>query len=155
MKQRRSVCLLSQHTSTTAVQFDAAPNIEACAVLIALCNTGEQMLWLLRRALLLRCYFALCLVKIVCSLSPERCSNYTLLTLFSALLSTGAGHIIGISSKSGFISLIPFKKCKVYIIFIHYTQTDIFQMFISKNVDDYNCRLRKIPPPHLPLHNTP
>ena len=58
---------------------------------------------------------------------------------------TGAGHIIRISSKSWFMSVIPFKKWNLYIIFIHYTQTDIFQMFISFNFDDYYWQLMKIP----------
>ncbi len=44
---------------------------------------------------------------------------------------TGAGHIIRISSKSWFISLIPFKKWNLYNVYIHSTQTDIFQVFIS------------------------
>ncbi len=44
---------------------------------------------------------------------------------------TGAGHIIRISSKSWFISLIPFKKWKLYNVYIHSTQTDVFQVFIS------------------------
>ncbi len=39
---------------------------------------------------------------------------------------TGAGHIIRISSKSWFISLIPFKKWNLYNVYIHSTQTDIF-----------------------------
>ncbi len=43
---------------------------------------------------------------------------------------TGAGHIIRISSKSWFISLIPFKKWNLYNVYIHSTQTDIFQVFI-------------------------
>ena len=60
-------------------------------------------------------------------------------------LFTGAGHIIRISSKSWFISLLPFKKWNLYIIFIHDTQIEIFQMFISFNFDDYNWQLRKIP----------
>ncbi len=42
---------------------------------------------------------------------------------------TGAGHIIRISSKSWFISLIPFKKWNLYNVYIHSTQTDIFQVF--------------------------
>ncbi len=46
-------------------------------------------------------------------------------------LYTGAGHIIRISSKSWFISLIPFKKWNLYNVYIHSTQTDIFQVFIS------------------------
>ncbi len=46
-------------------------------------------------------------------------------------LFTGAGHIIRISSKSWFISLIPFKKWKLYNVYIHSTQTDVFQVFIS------------------------
>ncbi len=41
---------------------------------------------------------------------------------------TGAGHIIRISSKSWFISLIPFKKWNLYNVYIHSTQTDIFQV---------------------------
>ncbi len=51
---------------------------------------------------------------------------------------TGAGHIIRISSKSWFISLIPFKKWNLYNVYIHSTQTDIFQVFIYFNFDDYN-----------------
>ncbi len=39
---------------------------------------------------------------------------------------TGAGHIIRISSKSWFISLIPFKKWNLYNVYIHSTQTDIY-----------------------------
>ncbi len=50
---------------------------------------------------------------------------------------TGAGHIIRISSKSWFISVIPFKKWNLYNVYIHSTQTDIFQVFISFNFDDY------------------
>ncbi len=53
---------------------------------------------------------------------------------------TGAGHIIRISSKSWFISLIPFKKWNLYNVYIHSTQTDIFQVFISFNFDDYNSK---------------
>ncbi len=49
---------------------------------------------------------------------------------------TVAGHIIRISSKSWFISLIPFKKWNLYNVYIHSTQTDIFQVFISFNFDD-------------------
>ena len=62
-----------------------------------------------------------------------------------SLAYTGAGHIIRISSKSWFMSVIPLKKWNLYIIFIHYTQTDIFQMFISFNFDDYYWQLMKIP----------
>ncbi len=58
---------------------------------------------------------------------------------------TGAGHIIRISSKSWFISLIPFKKWNLYNAYIHSTQTDIFQLFISFNFDDYNWQLMKTP----------
>ncbi len=58
---------------------------------------------------------------------------------------TGAGHIIRISSKSWFISLIPFKKWNLYNVYIHSTQTDIFQVFISFNFDDYNWQLIKTP----------
>ncbi len=57
----------------------------------------------------------------------------------------GAGHIIRISSKSWFISLIPFKKWNLYNVYIHSTQTDIFQVFISFNFDDYNWQLMKTP----------
>ncbi len=53
---------------------------------------------------------------------------------------TGAGHIIRISSKSWFISLIPFKKWNLYNVYIPSTQTDVFQsvyffnlMIISDN----------------------
>ncbi len=53
---------------------------------------------------------------------------------------TGAGHIIRI-----FISLIPFKKWNLYNVYIHSTQTDIFQVFISFNFDDYNWQLMKTP----------
>ncbi len=58
---------------------------------------------------------------------------------------TGAGHIIRISSKSWFISLIPFKKWNLYNVYIHSTQTDIFQVFIYFNFDDYNWQLMKTP----------
>ncbi len=58
---------------------------------------------------------------------------------------TGDGHIIRISSKSWFISLIPFKKWNLYNVYIHSTQTDIFQVFISFNFDDYNWQLMKTP----------
>ncbi len=58
---------------------------------------------------------------------------------------TGAGHIVRISSKSWFISLIPFKKWNLYNVYIHSTQTDIFQVFISFNFDDYNWQLMKTP----------
>ncbi len=58
---------------------------------------------------------------------------------------TGAGHIIRISSKNWFISLIPFKKWNLYNVYIHSTQTDIFQVFISFNFDDYKWQLMKTP----------
>ncbi len=58
---------------------------------------------------------------------------------------TGAGNIIRISSKSWFISLIPFKKWNLYNVYIHSTQTDIFQVFISFNFDDYKWQLMKTP----------
>ncbi len=58
---------------------------------------------------------------------------------------TGAGHIIRISSKSWFISLIPFKKWNLYNVYIHSTQTDIFQVFIYFNFDDYKWQLMKTP----------
>ncbi len=56
--------------------------------------------------------------------------------LIYTYIHTGAGHIIRISSKSWFISLIPFKKWNLYNVYIHSTQTDIFQVFISFNFDD-------------------
>lgn len=43
---------------------------------------------------------------------------------------TGAGHIIRISWESWFISVIPVKKWNLYNIYIHFTQTDIFQVFV-------------------------
>ncbi len=43
------------------------------------------------------------------------------------------------------ISLIPFKKWNLYNVYIHSTQTDIFQVFISFNFDDYNWQLMKTP----------
>ncbi len=58
---------------------------------------------------------------------------------------TGAGHIIRISSKSRFISVIPFKKWNLYNVYIHSTQTDIFEVFISFNFDDYKWQLMKTP----------
>ncbi len=58
---------------------------------------------------------------------------------------TGAGHIIRISSKSWFISLIPFKKWNLYNVYIQSTQTDIFQVFSYFNFDDYNWQLMKTP----------
>ncbi len=58
---------------------------------------------------------------------------------------TGAGHIIRISSKSLFISQIPFKKWNLYNVYIHSTQTDIFQVFISFNFDDYKRQLMTSP----------
>ncbi len=58
---------------------------------------------------------------------------------------TGAGHIIRISSKSLFISLIPFKKWNLYNVYILSTQTDIFRVFIYFNFDDYNWQLMKTP----------
>ncbi len=64
---------------------------------------------------------------------------------FFSYIYTGAGHIIRISSKSWFISLIPFKKWNLYNVYIHSTQTDIFQVFISFNFDDYNWQLMKTP----------
>ncbi len=63
----------------------------------------------------------------------------------SIIETTGAiylGHIFRISSKSWFI---PFKKGNLYNVYIHSTQTDIFQVFISFNFDDYNWQLMKTP----------
>ena len=62
-----------------------------------------------------------------------------------SVIYTGAGHIIRISSKSWFISVIPFKKWKLYNVYIHSTQTDIFQVFIAFNFYDYNWQLMKTP----------
>ncbi len=66
--------------------------------------------------------------------------------------------LIIISSKSWFISLIPFKKWNLYNVYIHSTQTDIFQVFISFHFDDYkhlvqgvngrlldNCQVSSLP----------
>ncbi len=72
-------------------------------------------------------------------------SNCDALALFQLIIYTGAGHIIRISSKSWFISLIPFKKWNLYNVYIHSTQTDIFQVFISFNFDDYKWKLMKTP----------
>ncbi len=58
---------------------------------------------------------------------------------------SGAGHIIRISSKRWFISLIPFKKWNLYNVYILSTQTDIFQVFTYFNFDDYNWQLMKTP----------
>ncbi len=77
---------------------------------------------------------------IVRNKNPTRSSRYS--THFCFI---GAGHIIRISSKSWFISLIPFKKWNLYNVYIHSTQTDIFQVFIYFNFDDYNWQLMKTP----------
>ncbi len=69
----------------------------------------------------------------------------TFRSCFFIFIYTGAGHIIRISSKSWFISLIPFKKWNLYNVYIHSTQTDIFQVFISFNFDDYKWQLMKTP----------
>ncbi len=69
--------------------------------------------------------------------------NYYIMTLSQTSIYTGAGHIIRISSKSWFISLIPFKKWNLYNVYIHSTQTDIFQVFISFNFDYYYWQLMK------------
>lgn len=61
----------------------------------------------------------------------------------SVLLSAGASQEIRISSKSWFISAIQFKKWNSYVIQIHYTQTDLFQVFNSFNFDEYGLRLMK------------
>ncbi len=66
-------------------------------------------------------------------------------SMWKKYIYTGAGHIIRISSKSWFISLIPFKKWNLYNVYIHSTQIDIFQVFISFNFDDYNWQLMKTP----------
>ncbi len=64
---------------------------------------------------------------------------------------TGVGHIIRISSKSWFISLIPFNKLNLYNVYINSTQTDIFQVFISFNFDDYNWH--RLPPREGDVHH--
>ncbi len=58
---------------------------------------------------------------------------------------TGAGHIIRISSKSWFISLIPFKKWNLYKC-IHSFHTDwcISSVYFF-NFDDYKWQLMKTP----------
>ncbi len=70
-------------------------------------------------------------------------NNLTDPKLLSSIVYTGAGHVIRISSKSWFISLIPFKKWNLYNVYIHSTQTDIFQVFFSFNFDNYNWQLMK------------
>ncbi len=75
-----------------------------------------------------------------CKCKCNSCLNY-----INFCHNTGAGHIIRISSKSWFISLIPFKMLNLYNVYIHSTQTDIFQVFISFNFDDYNWQLMKTP----------
>ncbi len=78
--------------------------------------------------------------------SVSSLSWHTLIKKYKQLcIYTGAGHIIRISSKSWFISLIPFKKWNLYNVYIHSTQTDIFQVFISFNFDDYKRQLMKTP----------
>ncbi len=73
-------------------------------------------------------------------------TNYIYIYIYIYIYThTGAGHIIRISSKSWFISLIPFKKWNLYNVYIHSTQTGIFQVFISFNFDDYKWQLMKTP----------
>ncbi len=84
----------------------------------------------------------LCVYGVLCALCWG--CFFPILKLYSPR-STGAGHIIRISSKSWFISLIPFKKWNLYNVYIHSTQTDIFQVFISFNFDDYKWKLMKTP----------
>ncbi len=82
----------------------------------------------------------------LCYLWLVLCSRVTYIYIYIYIYThTGAGHIIRISSKSWFISLIPFKKWNLYNVYIHSTQTDIFQVFISFNFDDYNWQLMKTP----------
>ncbi len=71
--------------------------------------------------------------------------NWSLQIYIYIYIHIGAGHIIRIPSKSWFISLIPFKKWNLYNVYIHSTQTDIFQVFICFNFDDYNWQLMKTP----------
>ncbi len=73
------------------------------------------------------------------------CVNIYICVCVCIYIYAGAGHIIRISSKSLFISLIPFKKWNLYNVYIHSTQTDIFQVFISFNFDDYDWQLIKTP----------
>ncbi len=58
---------------------------------------------------------------------------------------TGAGHIIRISSKSLIYFTNYIQNWNLYNVYIHSTQTDIFQVFISFNFDDYNWQLMKTP----------
>ncbi len=102
-------------------------------------------------------YFILLLCFCECGWWKENCKTergilfistsfiYTFFVRFFLQRYTGAGHIIRISSKSWFISLIPFKKWNLYNVYIHSTQTDIFQVFISFNFDDYKWQLMKTP----------
>ncbi len=94
--------------------------------------------------------FVFCLLTVKSSLEkPLICQQNQTRILFllfrNIYIYTGAGHIIRISSKSWFISLIPFKKWNLYNVYIHSTQTDIFQVFISFNFDDYKWQLMKTP----------
>lgn len=47
---------------------------------------------------------------------------------------TGAGHKIWISSKSWFISRIPFKKWKLYDVYIQSTHISFFLFFLTFNI---------------------
>jgi len=55
----------------------------------------------------------------------------------------GAGHII--KKLIYFSNSIQNVRLHLDIIFIHYTQTDIIQVFIPFHFDDYNRQLMKIP----------
>ncbi len=87
----------------------------------------------------------LCTSGLLCLALTRQNIPHELQKVFFLYIYTGAGHIIRISSKSWFISLIPFKKWNLYNVYIHSTQTDIFQVFISFNFDDYNWQLMKTP----------
>ncbi len=80
-------------------------------------------------------YIYICIYVCVCV--------YVCIYIYIYIYTQGAGHIIKISSKSWFISLIPFKNWNLYNVYIYSTQTDIFQVFISFNFDDYNWQLMK------------
>ncbi len=82
---------------------------------------------------------------LTCSIHVIQQRHLILCSMIYRYIYTGAGHIIRISSKSWFISLIPFKKWNLYNVYIHSTQTDIFQVFISFKFDDYNWQLMKTP----------
>ncbi len=58
------------------------------------------------------------------------------------MINVCAGHIFRISKLIYFTN--PIKKWNLYNVYIHSTQTDIFQVFIYFNFD-YNCQLMRTP----------